>query len=98
LKHNPHPIFHTYISYNANAKTKAVPKARDALTKLAEAPLFAVELGVEVEDVPEVFDEEVFEAVPFVWEAEAEVDDTELVKVVPVGAEPVEEVVAEGVD
>jgi hypothetical protein len=64
------------------------------LTTFAEAPLvFEVELDVEAEDVLELVDEEVFEAVPF---EEEEEDDTELFIVVPV-AEWVESM-AEEVD
>jgi len=83
-----------YLSYNATAKAKAASKAKDALTTFPAAPLaFTVELDVELEEVPEVLDEEVFVAVPFEKPVEEEV-----VKVVPAEVVPVVENVPEGVD
>lgn len=83
-----------YISYNATAKAKAASKAKEALTTFPAAPLaFTVELDVELEEVPDVFDEEVFVAVPF----EKPVAE-EVVNVVPAEVVPVVEKVAEGVD
>jgi len=65
---------------------RAESAAKDPLMNFAEAPL-DVALEIDAEDVLELFEEEVLEAVPF----EAELD-TELVNVVP--AEVVEGKVA----